>query len=112
MANILIVEDDKELNNIACEYFKANGYSVTGCFNGEEGLAEFEKGSFDLIISDIMMPKMDGLTMVEKIRAKNSEIPIIFMTARDDKFSKQLGYKIGVDDYLVKPFDIDELLLN
>lgn len=112
MAKILIVEDDKELNKLVCEYFNNNNFNAVGCFNGEDGLNQFEQGGFDLIISDIMMPKMDGLTMVEKIRAKNKEIPIIFMTARDDKFSKQLGYKIGVDDYLVKPFDIDELLMK
>ena len=64
------------------------------------------------LISDIMMPQMDGFTLVEKIRKKDNDTPIVFMTARDDKFSKQLGYKIGVDDYIVKPFDIDELVLK
>lgn len=112
MAKLLIVEDDKDLNNSVCTYFEANGYEVVGCYNGMEGLAELEKQEFGLIISDIMMPVMDGFSFVEKVRAKNLQIPIIFMTARDDKFSKQLGYKIGIDDYLVKPFDIDELLLK
>ena len=112
MAKLLIVEDDRDLNNSVCAYFDANGYEVTGCFNGSEGLAELEKQEFDLIISDIMMPVMDGFSFVEKARDKNIQIPIIFMTARDDKFSKQLGYKIGIDDYLVKPFDIDELVLK
>lgn len=112
MANLLIVEDDKELNNSICSYFESNGYKVVQKLNGAEALAEFEKQEFDLIITDIMMPLMDGFTFVEKVRYKNSQIPIIFITARDDKFSMQLGYKIGVDDYLVKPFDIDELLLK
>lgn len=112
MAKLLIVEDDKELNGIVCNYFENNGYEVCGCFNGAQALREFESQEFDLILSDIMMPEIDGFSLVEKIRSKNTQIPIIFMTARDDKFSKQLGYKIGVDDYIVKPFDIDELVLK
>lgn len=112
MANLLIVEDDRELNNSVCEYFESSGYTTTSCFNGAEALAEFEKGGFDIIISDIMMPVMDGFSFVERVRKSNTQIPIIFMTARDDKFSKQLGYKIGIDDYIVKPFDIDELVLK
>ena len=112
MAKLLIVEDDKELNSSVCAFFEANSYSVKQCFNGLEALEELKNEDYDLIISDIMMPLMDGFTLVEKIRNKNNQIPIIFMTARDDKFSKQLGYKIGIDDYIVKPFDIDDLLLK
>lgn len=112
MANILIVEDDKDLNKIISFNFDNNGYNVTSCYNGIEALEQFENNSFDLIISDIMMPLMDGFALVEKIRSKNTTIPIIFMTARDDKFSKQFGYKIGIDDYVVKPFDVDELVLK
>ena len=112
MANILIVEDDQDLNKIISFNFDNNGYNVTSCYNGIEALEQFENNSFDLIISDIMMPLMDGFALVEKIRSKNTTIPIIFMTARDDKFSKQFGYKIGIDDYIVKPFDVDELVLK
>jgi len=112
MASLLIVEDDRELNNSVCAYLEGNGYNVVGCANGEEALNELGKREYDLILSDIMMPKVDGFTLVENIRSKNAQIPIIFMTARDDKFSKQLGYKLGVDDYIVKPFDIDELLMK
>ena len=112
MANILIVEDDQDLNKIISFNFDNNGYNVTSCYNGIEALEQFENNSFDLIISDIMMPLMDGFALVEKIRSKNTTIPIIFMTARDDKFSKQFGYKIGIDDYVVKPFDVDELVLK
>lgn len=112
MANLLIVEDDNELNNSVCAYFENNGYKVKGCANGLDALIEFETKDYDLIITDIMMPEMDGFSLVEKIRDKNTQIPIIFMTARDDKFSKQLGYKVGIDDYIVKPFDIDELVLK
>jgi len=112
MDKLLIVEDDKELNSSVCAYFEANGYCVKACYNGAEALAEIEKNEYDLILSDIMMPVMDGFSFVEKVRNKNLQIPIIFMTARDDMFSKQLGYKIGVDDYVVKPFEIDELVLK
>lgn len=112
MAKILIVEDDKELNSTACLYLDANGHNVMGCFNGVEALDLMDKEQFDLIISDIMMPNMDGFTLVENIRNSNNQIPIIFMTARDDKFSKQLGYRLGVDDYIVKPFDLDELVMK
>lgn len=112
MANLLIVEDDKALNLSVCAGFEANGHSVTCCYDGEQALVQLENKQFDLIVSDIMMPQMDGFTMLEKIRNSGSNIPVIFMTARDDKFSKQLGYKIGVDDYIVKPFDLDELTLK
>lgn len=112
MANILIVEDDKELNSLVCSYLENYEYKVYGCFNGQEALKQLETKDFDLIISDIMMPVMDGFSFVEKVRSFNTEIPLVFMTARDDKFSKQLGYKLGVDDYIVKPFDLDELILK
>ena len=112
MAKLLIVEDDSELNKSVCSYLETNGYSTYGAANGIEALEAFNNEEFDLIISDIMMPLMDGFSLVEKIRKNNSNIPIIFMTARDDKFSKQLGYKIGIDDYIVKPFDIDELVMK
>ena len=112
MANLLIVEDDKQLNSSVCAYLESNGHTVTGCYNGIEALKELENSVYDLMLSDIMMPQMDGFTLVEHIRNKDNRIPIIFMTARDDKFSKQWGYKIGVDDYVVKPFDLDELVLK
>lgn len=112
MKKLLIVEDDKELNLSVCDYLESNGYQVKSAQNGAIALDEIKNEEFDLVISDIMMPQMDGFTLVERIRNSNSQIPIIFMTARDDKFSKQLGYKLGVDDYIVKPFDLDELVLK
>lgn len=112
MIKLLLVEDDVELNKSVKIYLENNDYNVVSCYNGAEALGKFENEKFDIIISDIMMPILDGFSFVEKIRERNAIIPIIFMTARDDKFSKQLGYKLGIDDYITKPFDIDELVLK
>lgn len=112
MAKILVVEDDKDLNGLVCSFLQDNGYEAEGCFNGAEGLKKIENKDYDLVLSDIMMPEMDGFSFVERARSNGFDLPIIFMTARDDKFSKQLGYKLGVDDYIVKPFDLDELVLK
>lgn len=113
MINILIVEDDIELNKSVCDYIELNNkYKTTACYNGQEALELIASNSFDMIISDIMMPIMNGFSLVEIIRESDNQIPIILMTAKDDKFSKQLGYKLGVDDYIVKPFDLDDLILK
>ncbi len=112
MAKILIVEDDKDLNHLACDFFKSENFEVKSAQNGIEALELLNDETFDIIITDIMMPLLDGFSLVEKIRKAGSNVPIIFMTARDDKFSKTLGYKIGIDDYVVKPFDFDELILK
>ncbi len=112
MIKLLLVEDDIELNKSVKIYLENNDYNVVSCHNGAEALGEFENGKFDIIISDIMMPILDGFSFVEKVRERDAVVPIIFMTARDDKFSKQLGYKLGIDDYITKPFDIDELVLK
>ncbi|MBQ8909213.1 MAG: response regulator transcription factor [Clostridia bacterium] len=112
MAKILIVEDDFDMRTVVADFLEASDYNVKSAGNGEEGLLLIENDNFDLIISDIMMPKMDGFTFLERVRKARNQTPVIFMTARDDKFSKQLGYKLGVDDYIVKPFDLDELVLK
>lgn len=112
MINILLAEDDEALNRIVHSYLVRNGYSVRACPNGEEALAAFERGQFDLLISDIMMPGLDGFALAEAVRAVNADMPILFMSALDDKPSKQYGYKLGIDDYVVKPFDIDLLMLK
>ena len=112
MLNILLVEDDKDLNMLIESYLKEAGYNVETVYNGLDALNKFNEEKFDIILSDIMMPLCDGFELAKQIRKKNNQIPIIFMSARDDKISKQLGYKVGVDDYIIKPFDFDELVLK
>jgi len=112
MLNILLVEDDKDLNDVTTSYLKKSGYNVVAVYNGLDALKVFEEEKFDLILSDVMMPLCDGYELAKEIRTFNKEIPILFMSARDDKPSKQLGYKVGIDDYITKPFDLDELVLK
>lgn len=109
MLSILVVEDDTDLNDLVTSYLKNKGYSVVSTFNGLDALKELENSSIDLILSDIMMSLCDGYELARQVRIKDSNIPIIFMSARDDKPSKQLGYNSGIDDYITKPFDLDEL---
>lgn len=112
MFKILVVEDDRDLNRSVCSFLSHNGYEATGCLDAEEAYDEMYKNTFDLIVSDIMMPRTDGFEFAGNVRALNKDIPILFMTARDDFASKQRGYRIGIDDYMVKPIDLDELLLR
>ncbi len=113
MFKILVVEDDRELNKTVCSYLNQNGYEAKGCLSADEAYDAMYGGTvFDLIVSDIMMPGTDGFEFAGNVRELNREIPILFMTARDDFASKQRGFKIGIDDYMVKPVDLDELLLR
>ena len=113
MFRILVVEDDKELNRAVCNFLGQNGYEATGCRNANEAYDAMYGGTlFDMIISDIMMPGIDGFAFAQTIREQNQEIPILFMTARDDFSAKQKGFKAGIDDYMTKPIDLDELLLH
>lgn len=112
MTKILVVEDDKAINGLVCAYLREKGYEPTACYNGEEGLEAMENASYSMIISDIMMPKMDGFEFAESVRASDKQIPILFMTAKDDKPSKLFAYTLGVDDYVVKPFDMDVFMLK
>lgn len=112
MFNILVVEDGRELNRAVCSFLKQNGYEAVGCLGANEAYDAMYGNLFDLIISDIMMPKIDGYEFAETVRSLNEEIPILFMTARDDFASKQRGFRVGIDDYMVKPIDLDELLLR
>ena len=110
MLRILLVEDDNDLNSLIATYLKEAGYEVVTTFNGLDALKEFHESKFDLILSDIMMPLCDGYELARQVRVTNNQVPLVFMSARDDKPSKQLGYKTGIDDYITKPFDIEELV--
>ena len=112
MFQILVVEDDKDLNRTVCAFLNASGYQATGCLSANDAYDAMYGTMFDLIISDIMMPGIDGFEFAKTVRSLNENIPILFMTARDDFASKQRGYRIGVDDYMVKPIDLDELFLR
>lgn len=112
MFHILIVEDDPQFNKNICAYLQRNGYEAEGTANG---LAAFDKMAsvlYDLIISDIMMPGMDGFEFARAVREQDKLIPILFLTARSDFSAKSEGFRIGIDDYMVKPVDMDELVLR
>ncbi len=112
MFKILVVEDDGDLNRSVCSFLNMSGYEATGCLGAEEAYDAMYETVFDLIVSDIMMPGIDGFEFVRTVRSLNENIPILFMTARDDFAAKQRGYRVGVDDYMVKPIDLDELFLR
>lgn len=112
MLKLLVVEDDKDLNRSVCTFLNRNGYEVSGCLNADDAYDAMYENVFDLIISDIMMPGIDGYEFAKTIRSLNSEIPILFMTARDDIYSMQKSYRIGIDEYMTKPINFDELLLR
>ena len=112
MFKILVVEDDKDLNRTVCAFLNHSGYAATGCLDVAQAYDAMYETVYDLIVSDIMMPGADGFELAKNVRAINENIPILFMTARDDMASKQRGFRIGVDDYMVKPIDLDELFLR
>ena len=112
MFNLLIVEDDTDLNKTVCEYLKSKGYETVGCLNAQDAYDEMYGKNFDLIISDIMMPGIDGFEFAETVRRLNENIPILFMTAREDFEAKQKGFMAGIDDYMVKPINLEELTLH
>ncbi|MDE6024545.1 MAG: response regulator transcription factor [Lachnospiraceae bacterium] len=112
MFKILVVEDDRELNYSVCTFLNQSGYEAVGCLSVNEAYDSMYNNTFDLIISDIMMPGIDGYEFAKTVRELNEDIPILFMTARDDFASKQRSYRIGIDDYMIKPIDLDELILR
>jgi DNA-binding response OmpR family regulator len=112
MIHILVVEDDEKLNSIICASLRDAGYNPVGCANANAALDAMIDTTIDLIISDIMMPGIDGFRLASMIREQDKTIPILFMSARDDISAKEKGFRIGIDDYVVKPFDINELLLR
>ncbi|MBL7934991.1 MAG: response regulator transcription factor [Bacteroidia bacterium] len=108
--NILLAEDDLNLGVLLVDYLETEGFGVKLCKDGELALKAFQGSSFDLCLLDVMMPKMDGFSLAAKIRIKDKNIPIIFITARSLKEDKLKGYGLGADDYITKPFDEEELL--
>lgn len=112
MINIIVIEDDEKLNYIVCSFLNNKGYRAVSCKNGSEAFDRILEEPVNLIISDIMMPEMDGFEFAAEIRKQDKSIPILFMTARDDMSAKQKGYSLGIDDYMVKPIEMDELLLR
>ncbi len=112
MFKILVVEDDKALNQTVCAYLNKNGYEAIGCLAANDAYNEMYGNLFDMIISDIMMPQIDGYEFAKTVREMNQDIPILFMTAREDFESKRKGFGVGVDDYMVKPIDLNELVLR
>ena len=111
MVHILVVEDDVKLNQIVCTYLNDSGFEAKGCLNANEAYDEMYNQIYDMIISDIMMPEIDGFEFAETVRQLNKNIPILFMSAKDDLPSKKKGFQLGIDDYMVKPVELDELLL-
>ncbi len=111
-AKILYVEDDLTLSFVTRDNLELHGYEIDFCEDGIEALRKFNDGYFDLCILDVMLPKMDGYELATKIRAKNENVPIIFLTAKSTKEDKIHGLKLGADDYITKPFSIEELVLK
>jgi len=109
---ILLLEDDPNLGLIVQEHLQMNGFEVTLCVNGEVGLAEFGKSTFALCLVDVMMPKMDGFAFAREVRRRDTDTPLIFLTAKSLKADKIEGFQIGCDDYITKPFSVEELLLR
>lgn len=112
MINILVLEDDIKLNQTVCTYLNDSGFQTKGCLNANAAYEEMYNNLYELIISDIMLPEVDGFEFAENVRRVNKHIPILFMSAKDDLPSKQKGFQLGIDDYMVKPIELDELLLR
>lgn len=112
MINILVVDDDAELNRIVCTYLNDSGFHTKGVLSANEAYEEMYNNLYELIISDIMMPEIDGFEFAETVRKINKRIPILFMSAKDDLPSKQKGFQLGIDDYMVKPLVMEELILR
>lgn len=112
MVHILVIEDDEKLNRIVCTYLNDSGFQAKGCLNAREAYDEMYNQLYDLIISDIMMPEIDGFEFARTVRKVNQRIPILFMSAKDDLPSKRRGFQLGIDDYMVKPVELDELVLR
>ena len=109
MIHILVLEDDSKLNQAVCTYLNDSGFQAKGCLRANDAYDEMYNNLYDLIISDIMMPEINGFEFAENVRSVNKHIPILFMSARDDLPAKQKGFQLGIDDYMVKPIELSEL---
>lgn len=109
---LLLAEDDRNLGNILKNYLEAKGYATTLCVNGQEAVEAFTRKEFDFCILDIMMPVKDGFAAATEIRAANNKVPILFLTAKTLQEDKLKGFEIGADDYITKPFSMEELILR
>lgn len=112
MFKLLVVEDDAQLNKMICAYLDDCGFAAKGCLNASDAYDELCEGVYDLTISDIMMPGVDGFEFAKALRSVDSEMPLLFISARDDIAAKQRGFAAGIDDYMVKPLDLEELVLR
>lgn len=112
MIHILVVDDDPELNRAVCTYLNDSGFTAKGCLGANDAYQEMYNKRYDLIVSDIMMPGIDGFEFARTVRRVNGHIPILFMSARDDLPAKQKGFQLGIDDYMVKPIELSVLLLR
>lgn len=112
MIHILVVEDDAAMNQIVCTTLNDNGYEAKGCLRANDAYEAMYNCMYDLIISDIMMPEIDGYEFADTVRRINHTIPILFMTALDDISSKKRGFDVGIDDYMVKPINMEELVMR
>lgn len=109
---VLLAEDDKNLGSVLKAYLEAKGYNTTLCIDGKEALESFKRNEYDFCILDIMMPVMDGFTLAKEIRKMDKQIPFLFLTAKSMQEDKIYGFELGADDYLTKPFSMEELLLR
>ena len=112
MINILVVDDEKHQNNVICSYLVKNNFNAIGCLNANDAYDVMYENHIDLIISDIMMPDIDGFEFAKSVRSIDKNIPLLFLTAKDDIQSKLRGFSLEIDDYLVKPVELDELLVR
>lgn len=112
MVRVLVVEDHDNMRKLMLSRLNQEGYNATGAVNGEEGLKQFEHQAFDLVICDLMMPKMNGYELIAKIRDISSEVPILIITAKDSFEDKAQGFQVGSDDYMVKPVHLSEMMLR
>ena len=107
---LLVAEDERDLNRLLQKVLTKAGYTVDGCYDGEEALLYLQGTVYDALVLDVMMPRKDGYTLVQEMRSQGMDTPVLFLTARDSVADRVKGLDLGADDYLVKPFDFDELL--